>query len=149
MTHDMNHVSYMAKVSVALIAVAVLLAGCSQQAKDPPATAAPEKSAEPESRVKHGKNGETIVTLDEATQKAMNLQVAPLAAAQVSPEAKGYGRVLDATPLAALVADLAAARAASEASDADFKRLKTLATQTNASERALQAADAAATRDRA
>jgi hypothetical protein len=132
----------------ALLAAAVFVAGCSQQAKEQAAPAAAEKHGEPEPRVKHGTNGEVIVTLDAATQKIMGLQVAPLAPAQLSPQVKGYGRVLDATPLAATVADLAVAEAASANSQVELKRLKTLAAENNASERALQAAEAAAVRDR-
>ncbi len=132
-----------------LVAITALLAGCSKP--DQPAAAAPasEKAAEPESRIKHGKNGETIITLDEAIQKVMGLQVSPLSGAQVSQEVKGYGHVLDVSLLSGLVADLTTAQAASDASQAEFKRLKTLAAQNNASDRALQTAEAAAVRDQA
>lgn len=130
--------------------LAAVFTGCSQQSKEQPAAAAPaEKSAEPESRVKHGTNGEVIITLDAATQKLMGLETSALAPAKLSPEIKGYGRVLDFSPLASVVADLTTARAASEASQAELKRLKALAAQNNASERALQTAEAAATRDQA
>jgi hypothetical protein len=79
----------------------------------------------------------------------MGLETAPLAAAQLSPEIKGYGRVLDPSPLASLVADLTTATAQSDASQAEMNRLKALAAQSNASARALQSAEAAATRDQA
>ena len=78
----------------------------------------------------------------------MGLQAKALAAAQLHPEVKAYGRVLDPSPLVSLVAELAVAQAASDASQAELKRSKTLAAQNNASERALQAAESAATRDR-
>jgi len=130
------------------VAMLALLSSCSKP-DQPGAAPASEKAAEVESRVKHGANGEVILTLDAATQKAMGLEVGALSAAQVSPEVKGYGHVLDVSPLATLLADLATAQAASEASEAEFKRLKTLAAQNNASDRALQAAEAAAARDRA
>jgi len=77
----------------------------------------------------------------------MGLETAPLTPASLKPEVKGYGRVLDPSPLAALAAELITAQAASAASQAELKRLKTLAAQNNASERALQAAEAAAARD--
>jgi multidrug efflux pump subunit AcrA (membrane-fusion protein) len=131
----------------ALVA-ALLVAGCSRSADEPVAEPA-GKSAEPKSRVKHGTNGEVVITLDAATQKTMGLQTAALAPAQLGPEVKAYGRVLDPSPLASLVAELAVARAASEASQAELKRLKTLAGENNASERALQLAQAAAARDQA
>src|SRR4029077_12761487 len=67
--------------------------------------------------------------------------------AQISPELKGYGRVLDPAPLVALINELAGARAAYAASSNELARLKTLAGQGNASARALQAAEAAALRD--
>jgi hypothetical protein len=57
--------------------------------------------------------------------------------------------VLDISPLASLVSELATAQAANQASQAELERLKTLAAQSNASERALQAAQATASHDRA
>jgi hypothetical protein len=131
-----------------LLALAGFLAGCSRQTPQPPPAAPAEKKAEPESRVKHGTNGEVIITLDASTQKIMGLQTAPLASAQLSPQVKGYGRVLDVSSLASLVAELATDQAASAASQAELQRLKTLAAQNNASERVLQTAEAAAVRDR-
>jgi hypothetical protein len=121
------------------------LSACSKKNEEAAASAVAEKKEE--SRVSHGTNGETIIKLDAETQKRMGLQTAALSAAQLSPEIKGYGRVLDAAPLAALVADLTAASAASAASQAELDRLKTLAAQNNASARALQTAEAAAVRD--
>jgi hypothetical protein len=75
--------------------------------------------------------------------------VASVEPAELAPEVKGFGRVLDPAPLAGLVTDFAAAGAASQASEAELKRLKTLATQDNASQRALETAQAAASRDMA
>ena len=130
-----------------LVAALTLMAGCSPQNKDKAVEAPPEKRAE--SRVKHGTNGEVILTLDAATQNVMGLQTAAVPPAQWTPQVKGYGRVLEVSPLAFLVAELTAAKAANEASQAEFTRLKTLAAQNNASQRALQAAEAAAVRDQA
>ncbi len=123
------------------------LSACSKKNEEAPAPAAAEKKEE--SRVSHGTNGETIIKLDAETQKRMGLQTAALSAVQLSPEIKGYGRVLDAAPLAASVADLTSASAASAASQAELGRLKTLAAQNNASARALQTAEAAAVHDQA
>jgi hypothetical protein len=129
-----------------LLAVA-LVTGCGGKAKEQTTGTTAEQA--PESRVKRGTNGEVIITLDEKTQEVMGLKTTALAAAQLSPEAKGYGRVMDTSPLASLVAELAAARAAGVASQAELMRLKTLAAQNNASDRALQAAAATATREQA
>jgi hypothetical protein len=125
----------------------VLVFGCSQKGGETPTPAAAEKKEE--SRITHGTNGETIIKLDAETQKLMGLQTAALASAELSPEIKAFGRVLDTAPLASLVADLTAASAASQASKAELERLKTLAAQNNASARALQAAEASAVRDAA
>src|SRR5208283_1891518 len=107
---------------VGLLAAA-LSSGCSKDAKDQPAVAPSEKSAETPSRLKHGTNGEVIITLDAATQKVMGLQTTPLEAARLSLELKGYGHVLDISPLASMVAELSASRASSQASQAELKRL--------------------------
>jgi hypothetical protein len=134
---------------VALVALALLLAGCGAEKKEEPKEASSEKASEPESRVKHGTNGEIIVTVEVKIQQSIGLQTTPLAPAQLSPQIKAYGRVLDVSPLASLLAEETTAEAASQASQAELKRLKTLAAQNNASERAVQAAQAAAAHDQA
>jgi multidrug efflux pump subunit AcrA (membrane-fusion protein) len=134
------------KLAFAAFVAAVLVAGCSRSTKEPAAEPA-AKPAEPESRVKHGTNGEVVITLDAATQKVMGLQTTALAAAELRPELKAYGRVLDPSPLGPLVAELITAQAASQASQAELRRLQTLAGQSNASERSLQTAEASAARD--
>jgi hypothetical protein len=65
----------------------------------------------------------------------------------MSPEAKGYGRVQDPAPLAALLTELASAQGTYGASSNELSRLKTLEGQGNASARALQTAEAAAVHD--
>jgi multidrug efflux pump subunit AcrA (membrane-fusion protein) len=82
-------------------------------------------------------------------QPIIGLQTFTLQPAQVSPELKAYGHVLDPSPLASIVADLITAEAAGQASAAELARLKTLAPQGNASERAVQNAQAAAVHDQA
>ena len=145
-----------AKPCISVLLTAALLCLCAKlnAAEEPakpaaePAVGTPaEKKGEPESRVKKGPHGETILTLDEATRKSIGLQTAALATARLSPELKAYGRVLDISPLVTSVAELTTAQAANDASQAELKRLKTLAAQNNASERALQAAEAVAVRD--
>src|SRR5205823_14641521 len=125
-------------------ATAGLLTACARSEEDKDSG----KSNSKESRVKRGANGEIIVRLDDPTQKRIGLILDNPAPAQWQTEVRGYGRVLDPGPLAALVAELDAGRAAAEASRQEYERLKVLVEQTNASLRALQAADAAAKRDR-
>ncbi|MBI3408747.1 MAG: hypothetical protein HY040_10360 [Planctomycetes bacterium] len=100
-----------------------------------------------ESRVKRSPAGDAIVTLDEATHARIGLAVEPMRVAELKPEAKGYGRVLDVAPLVVLVTELAAAQTAADASRQEFERLRVLQTQNNTSARALQAAEATARRD--
>jgi hypothetical protein len=110
-----------------------------------------EKKAEElkeESHVLHT-NGQTFVRLDKEAQEHAGLKVAPLAGATLKPEVKGYGRVLDPSPLAALLIESAAAGAALDASTKEFQRLKVLHAQDqNVSTRVLEAAEAAVKRDR-
>src|SRR5438445_1931144 len=66
----------------------------------------------------------------------------------MNPELKAYGRVLDPAPLAALSLELVSAQVALAASEREFERLKLLNEQKSASDRALQAAEVTAWRDR-
>jgi hypothetical protein len=102
-----------------------------------------------ESQIKLNSNGQATVRLAPDTQKRLALKTVPLAPFQFHSEIKGYGRVLDPAPLAALAAELSSDRAVAQASQQEFERLKILASQNNASARALQAAQAAALRDQA
>jgi hypothetical protein len=102
-----------------------------------------------ESFVQHDSNGQTVVKLDPNEQSLIGLKVAPLAAAEAPSEIKGFGRVLDPAPLAALVTEGAAAEAALQASTKEYERVKTLFSQDqNASARALETAEAAMNKDR-
>ena len=68
----------------------------------------------------------------------------------MKPEVQGYGRVLDPTPLAALLTERATAKASLDASTREYERLKLLHDQgQNASARALETAEAAMRRDQA
>jgi hypothetical protein len=124
-----------------------LFAGCAK--KEEPPNAEETKSAGHESRVKRGTNGQVVITLDAAAQKVMGLQVTPLASASVSPEIKGYGRVLDPAPLGDLLMELRGAQIAFDNSHQELERMKVLREQQNASERAFQAAESAYQRDQA
>ncbi len=109
-----------------------------------------EKSAddEPEGpRLTHDANGHVVLKIDDETQGNLGLLVAHPNAVQMSPELKGYGRVLDPTPLAALITEQASAQVAYSASSNELVRLKTLAGEGNASTRALQTAEATALHD--
>jgi multidrug efflux system membrane fusion protein len=108
---------------------------------------AEEKPAAEESRIKHDEKGHVIINMDDETQGNMGLLVAKPAPAQMSPELRGYGRVLDPSPLAMLTRELTSAQAAYSASSNELARLKTLTGQGNASERALQTSEAATVRD--
>ena len=108
---------------------------------------AEEKPAAEESRIAHDENGRVVVKMDDEIQGNIGLLVAKPTGAELSPEVKGYGRVLDPAALAALMTELASAQAAHAASSNELARLKTLSQQGNASDRALQTAEAAALRD--
>ncbi len=108
-----------------------------------------EKPAEDEGKtsITHDTNGNVVVNMNDETQGNAGIKVATPAAAQFSQELKGYGRVLDPAPLAALATELASDQAAYAVSSNELTRLKTLAGQGNASTRAVQAAEAAAQHD--
>jgi hypothetical protein len=118
-------------------------------AVSPPAAAEAKAPAEeaPAAKVTHDTNGNTVISMTDEMQGNIGLQVTNAAPAQMSPELKSYGRVLDPAPLAALMNELASAQAARAASSNELARLKTLAAQGNASTRILQTAEAAAARD--
>ena len=109
---------------------------------------APAEKEAAVAKVLRDTNGNTVITMNDKTQKELGFQVKHPAAFQMSLEVKAYGKVLDPAPLAALVTELATAQAAYSASRNELARLNTLEGQGNASARALQAAEAAAQRDR-
>jgi multidrug efflux pump subunit AcrA (membrane-fusion protein) len=90
-----------------LIAACLALAvACKPHEADKPAE---HKEPEKPSPVSHNDKGETLLKLDAEAVKRVGVKVEPLAAADFSPEAKGFGRVLDPAPLAALVSEVATA----------------------------------------
>ncbi len=142
----------MKKILIAIIAafgVAALIFAYREMSKERAAEREREKPVASESKVSRNASGETILTMDDETQKRIALKIAALTAAQLEPEVKGYGRVLDPAPLSSLVAELVSIRATGEASQKELERLKVLFAQDNTSARALQTAEAAAQRDRA
>jgi hypothetical protein len=88
-----------------------------------------------------------VIKMDDEAQGNMGLLVEKPSLAQLNPELKGYGRVLDPAPLSALIMELASDQGAFVASSNEYARLKLLAGEANASQRALQAAQAAALHD--
>lgn len=92
-------------------------------------------------------NGNAVVKISGEIQKQIELKIETLPAAQMAPELKAYGRVVDPGPLAALLTELASAQAAAVASSNELARLKSLSGSGNASARALETAGAAALRD--
>ncbi len=100
-----------------------------------------------ESRIKRAADGSVLITVDLATQERVGLKTAAPAPGQLSRELKAYGRILDPTPLAALLMEVTAARTALDASSRELERVKALAQEQNASARALEAATAAMKKD--
>lgn len=116
-------------------------------AESPATAAAPADEEAGGPQVSRDTNGNAIISMSDEMQGDLGILVKSPAAFQMNPELKGYGRVLDPAPLAALITELASAHAAYTASSGELARLKTLEGQGNASARALQAAEAAAARD--
>jgi len=111
----------------------------------------PEKKEEAKEakRVQTSTNGEVFLKLDKEAQERAGLKVAALESVESTPEIKGFGRVLDPAPLATQWVDITSAEAAYEASTKEYERLKVLHEQNqNVSTRALEAAQAAAKRDK-
>ena len=89
-------------------------------------------------KITQGTNGETILTLDVATQKRIGLEIASPAAADWQPEIKAYGRALDPAPLMDLLADLGRAQITFDSSHQELERAKQLKQDKNISEKAFQ-----------
>lgn len=126
------------KKLIYLSVVIVLVAGCGKKDADDE-SAAPTGPPSPKN----------TAWLSEEQQKSAAIKVEAPEPAQVTPEIKGYGRVVDPAALAGMIGDFTTAQAANEASQAELKRLKTLSAQNNASAKALEDAEAAAARDQA
>lgn len=134
------------KLLIPICLAPVLIVACSRSS---PEASQEEKAAAPESHVKLGTNGQVLVSLEASTQQLAGLRLSTLKAFEVPPAVKVVGHVLDPAPLITGVAELAAAESSSAASAAEHSRLEGLVAQSNASERALETARAAAARDKA
>ncbi len=132
---------------IVLLAVAVGAAVLWRKNHPAAAKALEEKPPAEEARVKHDDKGQVIINMDDEAQGDIGIVVTNPVAMHLAPELKGYGRMVDPAPLAALGTELATAAAAYVASSNELTRLKTLAGQGNASARALQTAEASARRD--
>jgi hypothetical protein len=105
-----------------------------------------EKKEEP--HVQRDENDKVFLKLDAEAQAHADLKMAVLEAAELKPELKAFGRVIDPASLATALHDIASARAQIEASSKEAARLKTLFAQNqNASARALETAEATLKRD--
>ncbi len=105
-----------------------------------------EKKEEP--IVQHDADDAVFLKLNEEAQAHADLKVVVLEAAELKPEVKAFGRVLDASPLAASLTEIATAQSQLEASGKEAERLKVLFAQNqNASARAMEIAEAAVKRD--
>ncbi len=93
--------------------------------------------------------GESVITLDQATQKKSGIAAAPLKAVSRQEELRAYGMVMDLQPLvdlrnsfATARAQVDKARASLEASRKEYERLKPLHDNQNVSAKVFQAAEA-------
>jgi hypothetical protein len=134
-----------------LIAGAILGGGAVWMMKrgGAPAAAGEKPAAEEEQKttITHDTNGNAVIQISDEAQGEAGIIVETPAPAQFVPELKGYGKVLDPAPLAALMTELETDQAAYAASSKELARLKSLAPQGNASTRAVQTAEATALHD--
>ncbi len=127
---------------LAVIGMAIIAAWCFS-----PAKAAETQNEEPAAKEKAADNP---LHLSEAKRAAAGIVLTSPRNLLLAPEVEAFGRVLDPTPYVTLVAEVATARAALAASEKELERAKKLfAGGGNASAQAVEAAEAAAARDRA
>ena len=105
------------------------------------------KDKKPEPAVKRDEDGNIVLKMEMDEARHAGIAVEPIQATELSPETKAYGKVWDATPLAALVSEMALDRAAAMASSNELVRVKLLSQSGNSSERVIQTAESAALRD--
>ena len=107
---------------------------------------APEEEG---TKITHDTDGNVVVHMPDEVQGEAGITVSRPAAASFNPEVKAYGRVMDPSPLLALMLELTSARIGFEFAHAELQRTQTLKEQNNASERALSAAAEASARNQA
>ncbi|HJS89755.1 MAG TPA: hypothetical protein VJ738_07295 [Steroidobacteraceae bacterium] len=123
----------------------IFVVSCSSSGESPSSAA---KADATETSEASGTQPSGIVEVNADVQRALHLSVSSLSAVTAAQTLAGFGRVLDPEPLAASMSEWRTARAAAKASEEELLRVKTLLRQDTASMRALQAATAAAARDR-
>lgn len=110
---------------------------------DESAASKPEAAAEPEEKP-------NPLRVPPAKREQLGIVLAKPATATLAPEVPAFGRVLDPASFATLVSETETARAALTASEKELERARKLfAADGNASAQTVEAAQAAATRDRA
>lgn len=132
------------RITMLAVAVLSLASGALAQSQEPPPSV-------------NAIGGETVITVGPKAQAASGIRVQVLAISQHRAETVAYGSVLDVQPLLELgaryraaQAEATAARAALRASQLEYERTRSLnALDKNASDRAVQAAQATWEADRA
>jgi hypothetical protein len=129
----------LAVAAVAVVVVCVWLFGPGQRDEGEEA----ERVTATTPNLSHGPNGDIIVAVSAAEQAGTGLKSEALAPITLSRKFTAYGVVLDPAPLAALEAQLIAARATLSASRAEYVRTKLLHSENNnISLKDMQAAEA-------
>lgn len=123
--------------SALLAGAALWFAGCGK----PAASAEVGKPAAEEAAAEHDP-----LKIDKALRKKIGLKLESVRSGRLALHVEAYGRTLDPSPLAALVAELIPAGITAKASSQELARLRALP-ESDVSTRALQAAEAAAARD--
>ena len=133
--------------AIVAVVLGALLGGSAVwfEVKHAPTEAAPEEADT--ITLSHDAEGNVVVGMSDEMQGEEGILVANPAAAEFAPELRRFGKVIDAAPLAELLAELTSAQAAFAASSDELARLKLLESQGNASPRSRQAAETAAHRD--
>src|SRR5579875_37798 len=140
------------EILLVILAVSVLIRSYAQKHKDPDQDQEEEEEQEEQIRAPSRVsviNGQTVLTLDAATQKRLGLVISPLTTVKTRRQESVAATVLSAQGLVALrnayvtaEAQVETARAQLEVSSQEYARLKTLyAENQNASKKALQAAE--------
>jgi len=130
-----------------IVVVAALIWGYRQMSGEQAADKEADQPIAPASHVRRAPNGETVVTIALKTQQLIGLETAPLVTADLSPEIKAYGLVLDSAALVSLENNVVSAQAALQASQAEYERLAKLSAQNNTSAFALQSSEARTKQD--
>jgi hypothetical protein len=137
----------MNKTFVGILIGLLIGAGATWLALRSPGASGPGKTETSEAKAPEKENP---LHLSPAKRTAAGIALAKPAEATVTPEVQVFGRVLDATPLVALLGELEIGRAARAASEKEAERARKLfAAGANASAQAVELAEANAARDRA